>query len=279
MTIGLPASGKSTWAKDYQKKHKNVVIIERDELRKMFGDTYKNPRAKHELIVTKMQREGAKQALESGFTVIISDTNLNPGRNKYWKHIAEKYDVEYSEKLFTDVPVGVCIERDACRENSVGQNVIVGMYNRYKEFWWNTEKFNSDLPGAYIFDIDGTLAKINGRSPHDFSKVGEDLPNVPVVEMCKILKQKNNIIIMSGRSSECREETEKWLIKHGIEYDMLVMRAEDDYRRDSIVKGELYNEHVKGNYNILGVFDDRDQVVHMWREKGFTVFQVDYGKF
>jgi hypothetical protein len=42
------------------------------------------------------------------------------------------------------------------------------------------------------------------------------------------------------------------------------MRAEGDDRKDWIVKKEFYDE-ISKDYNVLGVFDDRDQVVAMWR--------------
>ena len=40
----------------------------------------------------------------------------------------------------------------------------------------------------------------------------------------------------------------------------------------------IYN-HINGKYNVLGVFDDRDQVVSVWRSLGLTCFQVNWGNF
>lgn len=45
------------------------------------------------------------------------------------------------------------------------------------------------------------------------------------------------------------------------------------------MKKEIYEKYIKGKYNVMGVFDDRDRVVEMWRSIGLTCFQVDYGKF
>lgn len=85
---------------------------------------------------------------------------------------------------------------------------------------------------------------------------------------------------MSGRDGISRELTEKWLEGKDIPYRALFMRAEGDQRKDSIVKKELFDEHVRNNYYVRGVFDDRDQVVSMWRkELGLTCFQVNYGDF
>ena len=57
------------------------------------------------------------------------------------------------------------------------------------------------------------------------------------------------------------------------------MRATGDFRPDSVVKEEIYNNHIKDNYYVAGVFDDRDSVVKLWRDLGLTCFQVYYGDF
>ena len=63
----------------------------------------------------------------------------------------------------------------------------------------------------------------------------------------------------------CKKETEKRLRNNGVLFDELYMRKTDDVRRDSIIKEELYNEHIKDKYNVNMVFDDRPQVIRMWR--------------
>ena len=134
-----------------------------------------------------------------------------------------------------------------------------------------------------IFDIDGTLALRKDRSPFDWSKVGNDNPNVPI---CKILSLFNcccssyEIVIFSGRDEICRKDTIEWLMSHGISFKELFMRPQGDMRKDSIVKKELFEKHIKGKYNVLAVFDDRNQVVDMWRnELGLTCLQVAEGNF
>jgi hypothetical protein len=87
------------------------------------------------------------------------------------------------------------------------------------------------------------------------------------------------VILLSGRDESCREETDKWLDRWGIFYDQLIMRTANDNRKDSIIKEELFNEHIKNKYNIHAVFDDRDQVVAVWRKLGLKCFQVEYGHF
>jgi len=65
----------------------------------------------------------------------------------------------------------------------------------------------------------------------------------------------------------------------GVPYDALYMRAHKDGRRDSVVKVELFDAHVRDAYDVTCVLDDRDQVVEAWRALGLTVLQVAEGDF
>jgi hypothetical protein len=89
----------------------------------------------------------------------------------------------------------------------------------------------------------------------------------------------HKIIVFSGRSDKYRDVCEKWLRKHAIHFDLLVMRKAGDMRRDDIVKSELFDEFIAPNYNFLYHFDDRDRVVKALRSKGITVYQVAEGNF
>jgi len=147
---------------------------------------------------------------------------------------------------------------------------------------------------AIICDLDGTLAlKHDGRSWYDASTSDLDNPNKPVLALLRFvqeakwhgLNQEQNcqIIFLSGRQEKDREPTEKFLEKHRLNRYPLFMRTTDDFRNDTIIKKELYEENIKGNYEILFVLDDRNSekspVVDMWRELGLACFQVADGNF
>ena len=71
-----------------------------------------------------------------------------------------------------------------------------------------------------------------------------------------------------------------WLDRHvGVPYDGLHMRVTGDQRKDSVVKAEIFDREIRDRYHVVGVFDDRAQVVRMWRSLGLTVFQVAEGDF
>ena len=58
------------------------------------------------------------------------------------------------------------------------------------------------------------------------------------------------------------------------------MRPANNYEKDTVIKKRIFNTHIKDNYYVEMVFDDRDSVVRMWREElGLKVAQVDWGDF
>lgn len=138
---------------------------------------------------------------------------------------------------------------------------------------------------AIICDLDGTLALIGQRNPYDLTEMSEDLLNEPIANVLSVYDNQNifdvDILIVTGRSDEYRKETEEWLRRHKItNYKHLYMRKAGDNRKDTSIKKEIYNHHIKEKYDIVFVLEDRDQVVRMWRkELGLTCLQVEYGDF
>jgi hypothetical protein len=138
---------------------------------------------------------------------------------------------------------------------------------------------------AWIIDVDGTLAhNTSGRSPYDNASYDEVLSDEldPVVGgLVSLLAYSGgfDIIICSGRSERHRTVTQDWLFKHGIPHVNLFMRAEGDYRKDSIVKLELLDKYILPTWNVVGVLDDRNQVVEAWRSRGLKCLQVAEGNF
>lgn len=130
-----------------------------------------------------------------------------------------------------------------------------------------------------IVDIDGTLALKGNRNPFNLSEVEMDKPNKNIVELVKVLKHKYYIFLVSGRDEICRKETEKWLVKNSIKFDKLYMREENDYRKDVIVKNEIYIQHIEKRGEVFLVLDDRNQTVEGWRKLGLTCLQVAEGNF
>ena len=134
---------------------------------------------------------------------------------------------------------------------------------------------------AIIVDVDGTVALMKKkRGPFDWDKVSLDAPNLPIIDLVHILQDTGlKVLVTTGRDGVCLNDTEVWLSDHGVMYDAIFIRDAGDCRKDSIIKKEIYDNHIKDKYNIKYVLDDRDQVVKMWRDMGLTVLQVADGDF
>lgn len=284
ITRGLPASGKTTWAKETIKAYGNVTRINNDDLRAMMHDSaYTHQREKLVNAVTTLV---ACEAIRRGDHVIIDNTHLPERWVSRYRQLAAQEGVRFEVKDFRDVPLSVCLENNQNRPNPVPANVIHGMHNKFLR----PEPIVQDetLQSAIIVDLDGTLAlNVSGRSPYEWDRVGEDQANQQVVWFMDKWRwddmpdpaEANAIILLSGRDSVCRRETEMWLHHNGILYDHLFMREAGDIRKDAIVKREIFDREIRHRYYVDLVLDDRQQVVDMWRDLGLKVWQVAEGNF
>lgn len=307
--VGLPASGKSTYAKEFCNLHKNYIRLNRDDIREMFGVANSFSKENENLVV-ESQLSLIEKAYKKGFSVVLDNTNFNPDVFKKIDVLNLKYDVNVEFKYF-DVSLEECIKRNSERERPVPKDVIYNMFlkwvkgktpqqiidkvksktsammEKFEPYYYdnfnNTNIFTirDTLKDAIIVDIDGTIAFANNRNIYDYSKVHLDDPNVEVLDIIKSYVDKNdlNVIIVSGRKSDSAKQTKQWLNQHFPRYDYLYMRNEKDNRCDSVIKEEIYDNYIKDKFNVLAVFDDRNRVVDMWRKNGLKVLQVAEGDF
>jgi len=126
--IGVPASGKSTWAKDFVKANDNWTRVSRDDFREMLKNSgvVEN---KVENIINELVDATIEQSLLKKMNVIVDNTNL---KDKYIQNIIEKFkfsaDIDY--QVF-DISKDKAIERDRQRDKSVGPVVINRMYKEF----------------------------------------------------------------------------------------------------------------------------------------------------
>jgi predicted kinase len=286
ITIGVPASGKSTWARE-NADDLNAVIVCRDDIRIMQGLKH----GENEQLVTEAHRAMIEGLILEGKNVIVADTNaVKKFRNQLIKFCHQHgADVEL-------VPFWVSLDeailRDSNRKERVGADVVRKMYETLSGQWEELGRQSAtglpvqsykdyshgDRDAAIVVDIDGTVAKMNGRSPYDYSRVGEDLYIDDVCNVVNNLSYFYKLVFVSGRDDKCEDETRNWLNRRFFNYG-LFMRKTGDQRPDWIIKNEIYDKHVIPKYNILMVFDDRDQVIHHLRRRGITVAQVAPGRF
>lgn len=277
---GLPASGKSTRAKEIMEESGNVVRINKDLLRTMLH--FDKWSGVNESITRNVSRAIAKSLLESGTNVIIDDTNLNDGTFQSWKDLANQVEAKI-EVSITETPMEECLLRDRNRENRVGDHVIIGMALQ-NGLYPEPEK------GFVLCDLDGTLADIRHRlkyvqsEPKDwksfFAHISEDIPRLEIIDLVKRYSEDGfDVFVVSARPDNYRKETEEWLEANiqGKPYKAVLMRKAGDRRPDTETKADILSTYFKDLSKIHVIIDDRPSVIRMWKEKGLNVMDVGSG--
>ena len=296
--VGAPGSGKSTFARYFLRTEDNWIRVNRDDFRLMqFGDSLMIPF--YEERISKMVEASVLTLLKSDTNVIIDATNTSLRTIEDMIHTYTEY-ADISFKVF-DLPVNELVKRCDKRYEETGKFISKSVVERNVANLKHTlEKFDfapiprkvqvatssyatqdKNLPKAVICDLDGTLSLLNGRDPYNAATCDNDLLNEPVAAALKMAKQQGyQVILLSGREDKFREPTVRFLDKHQIGYDLLLMRTSNDFRKDNIIKRELFEGEIQGKYFVEFLLDDRNQVVDMWRKDlHLPCFQVNYGDF
>lgn len=165
------------------------------------------------------------------------------------------------------------------------------------------------MKGTLFCDIDGTIADLAHRRVYVASKPKNwpafeknmhlDAPIPHVIDAVRRMHAAGWTVVMcTGRGAQNKDVTEQWLKDNDVPYHAIYTRplyeidpetgspkltkknkAQRDYRRDDIVKAELLAQARADGYDPDVVFDDRDQVVAMWRVEGVPCVQVAEGNF
>lgn len=145
-----------------------------------------------------------------------------------------------------------------------------------------------------IFDVDGTLLNIEHRVPlirptnggkKDWAgfraRASYDVPNIEVTAVYYAMHKHHNIIICTGRMEKERVITEWTLFeKVGLPRPhLMLMRDNGDLRADYLVKEDMLRMLRDAGMHPMLAFDDRQQVVDMWRKNGIRCCQVGPGNF
>lgn len=163
-----------------------------------------------------------------------------------------------------------------------------------------------------ICDLDGTLCDVEHRRHHvrdmrtpdqltgveisgdtgtrmppfkkNWPAFFRDIPKDPINTWCKDIienfaKAGISTVFCSGRGSNEEKATREWLTKHDLGHLPLYMRDRTDSRQDATVKEMILDFELLTRYVPYFMIDDRDQVVKMWRRRGFTCLQCAEGNF
>lgn len=296
---GIPASGKSTWARQQGKP-----IVSRDILRKFYGAEAKAVLSwQTENEITDLQNALAAAYIRAGLDVIIDDMNVRSRYVTQWIKTADSLGADVEMRKFA-LPIDEAVARNRSREDAVPEAALLEIVRKFTRDGSPTVDFNDCLqlarkdtslpkhkpyvpdatkPKAIIVDLDGTLAhNTSGRGWFDLGDaVYADAVDDAVQMLAQSFYTKGyNLIFVTGRDERVRPATEKWLKeKAGFSDYTLLMRPAKDNRKDSEIKLELFDEHIRNEYNVRICVDDRRQVTQAWRSIGLTVWQVAEGDF
>ena len=294
--VGAPGSGKSTFAKYFLRTEENWMRLCRDDFRVMHFATG-NMSNHEEQLIAEMIDASIETLLSRRSNVLIDATHC---RRKYIDHYIERFNhqADISFKVF-DVDAATLAERCEKRFLSTGKLIPVATLKKFvtelealkKEFDFSPRPKitahesvahqDTSLPKAIICDLDGTLALMRDRNPYDATHCDEDDLNDPVASVLKSFYGNGyRILLVSGREEHFRQPTVRFLEKYNISFHQLWMRPTKDFRKDAVIKKEIFDAEIAGKYFIEFVLDDRNQVVEMWRkELKLPCFQVNYGNF
>ena len=306
LTRGIQGSGKSTWAKAWVAEDPyGRIRFNYDDIRSMGGVYWpKDNKAlkRRENFLETLKDDFFHKAMTEGYNIVCDNMNLNPKEIAYFEGLVQDslgvYELEFKD--FFDISVDECIRRDSMRPLPVGEDVIRRTWKKYKTFILtevnkkqaelinNKIKISEDLPNAVIVDLDATLCFNTSGRPFYGNGCAEGIKDdVPCKKMIATLKSLKDVYILfvTGREGtpEIVTATKNWLTTYGFEKSVrdgnVYFRPEKDYSKGNICKKSIYEEKIRGKYNILAVFDDSPKCVEMYRKEGLLVLQPNNGNF
>lgn len=302
LLVGPPGAGKSTIANNMLNDGDNgaaTVRISQDEQGKVG------------------HFENFQMAIQMQKDIIIDRMGFDKNQRNRYLEPARK--AGYATRIIVvHCPLDTCLERCNKRENhptiqdsksaSQAVNFFFSHYERVEDNEADEVRrlgwVENDAPNVVVCDLDGTLCNVEHRRhfvrdiPEGqkknwaafFAGIKDDTVNNACEALLRAMAWSNyQIVYCSGRGDNERKATIEWLGRHDLAcFDSeqeflgiapLYMRNRQDQRRDDIVKEIILDFEILTRYKPVFMIDDRDQVVAMWRRRGYTCLQIDYGDF
>lgn len=131
MLVGLPASGKTTVAKEMisnsQRATKRVSKVDLIAMLDM-----ENQSRDSEVFAKAIEKQIVVAALDLGYDVVVDDLNLKISDENYWTKTADENGATFV-RLPMEATLESCIERDSQREHPVGKDRIIELYLLYSK--------------------------------------------------------------------------------------------------------------------------------------------------
>lgn len=128
LLVGIPGSGKTTYAKNYIEKVPNTIHLSSDAIRaELYGDEsiQGNPAE-----VFSLMQKRAVEALNDGYDVLYDATNITRKDRACIIDICPKFAKIECRIIWA--PIEECIKRDATRGRTVGKEIIDRMLKKFQ---------------------------------------------------------------------------------------------------------------------------------------------------
>lgn len=281
--VGPPGSGKSTSCQVY--KDSGWTYINQDSQGKAHMQLF-------------------EEAVLNGKDIVVDRMDFSRNQRDRYLSIGKKYN--YSTKIVVlHESHDTCFKRCMARKDHETIKEETGARGALKLFFTQYERplkgeadiiqFEyppGDKPKAIICDLDGTLCDVEHRrhfvrKPFGerkdwkgfFEAMSDDKPHWWCSDLLHKFWPGTNVVFCSGRPDNYRKLTQEWLVKYGLDIGPLLMRHRNDQRQDDVVKEIILDFEILTRYTPYFMIDDRQQVVDMWRKRGYTCLQCAAGDF
>ena len=165
LLIGIPGSGKTTYAEKYVAKNPNVVHLSSDKIRAELWGNEATQGDNNE--VFSLMQSRAIEALNNGLDVVYDATNITRKDRSYIISICPKF--VQIEAYVIWAPIETCIERDAARERTVGKAVIDKMLKRFQPVYYDEgiDAIKLIKPDGFNIELYNKKILAAMRIPHD----------------------------------------------------------------------------------------------------------------
>lgn len=134
---------------------------------------------------------------------------------------------------------------------------------------------------AVIYDLDGCLCDTSSiqhliegkdRDFHAFHAAAAGCP--PIERVAQAARDDRAagraVVVVSSREFIWRDQAIDWLTRNNIGYDGMYLRIVGDYRKDTIVKGEIWQHLIDDGFQPVAAWDDKQSVLDVWAEHGVS---------
>ena len=145
-------------------------------------------------------------------------------------------------------------------------------------------------PGpAVVFDMDGVLSDAAGRQhllerPRRdwdafFEAVGEDELIDEVARLLEVLDDDLVVVLLTARPIRVQRQTLEWLDRHGLRWDLLVMRDWGDYGASRDYKRDAVHDLRAHGFDLRLAFEDDRRNVDMFHAEGVPCIYIHSGYY